>query len=328
MQLAGSSRLLRVLNDAAAFGHLLDRGPLTRGELRELTGLAKPTTSDVLRRLRDAGLVTVVGRTSGGPGPNAEVYAVNPDAGWAVAVAARPSAITAALCDLSGTVRARRESTPAAEPARAIAETVQAVCRQARVPLRRLDHVRIGWSGPDLTEPLAGRLGAEVVVDNPANLAATAERATGTTGFALLWLGEDGPALSVALDGSAPRGSGDIGRLPVPDEHGDRREFRDLVSGPAAHALAIEALAERIAVGLAAIVAVLDPPLVVLAGDVAAAGGAPLAGAVTAALHRLAARHTRVTATGVSGDPVLLGAVDAALAAVRATVLDRIGGQR
>jgi predicted NBD/HSP70 family sugar kinase len=334
--LAGSSRLLRALNEAAALGHLLDRGSLTRGELRELTGLAKPTTSDVLRRLRAADLVTVVGRTSGGPGPNAEVYAVNPDAGYAAAVVLRASSVTAAVCDLSGTVRIRRVAPPADDPVQAVAETVQAACRQARVAVRRLGHVRLGWSGSDLTTPLRARLRTDVAVDSEANLAAVAERAAGTTGFALLWLGDDGPGLAVDLDGM-PRDTGDIGRLPVPDEHGIRREFRDLVSGSALRELAARhtssaavqaALAERIAVGLAAIVAVLDPPLVVLAGDIGQAGGAPLAEAVSAALRRLSVWHTRVEPTAVTGDPVLLGATDAALASVRASLLDRIGGQR
>src|SRR4029079_810211 len=74
-RLAGSSKLLRAMNESATLEHLLDRGSLTRGDLRELTGLSKPTTSDVLRRLTDAGLAHVVGHTRGGPGPNAEIYA-------------------------------------------------------------------------------------------------------------------------------------------------------------------------------------------------------------------------------------------------------------
>ncbi|NUR50778.1 MAG: MarR family transcriptional regulator, partial [Hamadaea sp.] len=60
-RLAGSSKLLRAMNESATLAHLLDRGTLTRGDLRELTGLSKPTTSDVLRRLTDAGLAIVVG---------------------------------------------------------------------------------------------------------------------------------------------------------------------------------------------------------------------------------------------------------------------------
>src|ERR1043165_3579784 len=87
--LGGSSKLLRAMNDAAALSHVLERGTLTRGDLRELTGLSKPTISEALRRLTEAKLVTVVGYVSAGPGPNAEVYAVNPDAAYSVALSVR-----------------------------------------------------------------------------------------------------------------------------------------------------------------------------------------------------------------------------------------------
>src|SRR5947207_9698042 len=151
-QLAGSSSLLRAITETAALGHLLERGPLTRGDLRELTGLAKPTTSDVLRRLQDAGLAKVVGRTSGGPGPNAEVYAVNPEAAYtaALSVRARDFSIATAVCDLTGAVRARKETPIDAQPGnpvQAVAEAIQAACRQARIPLRRLDQVQLGVPG-------------------------------------------------------------------------------------------------------------------------------------------------------------------------------------
>src|SRR2546421_4115613 len=117
-QLAGSSRLLRAINETAALGHLLERGPLTRGDLRELTGLAKPTTSDVLRRLQEAGLAKVIGRTSGGPGPNAEGYAGNPDAAYtaALSVRARDLSLATPGGDLTGTVRARQEITVEDQP--------------------------------------------------------------------------------------------------------------------------------------------------------------------------------------------------------------------
>src|SRR2546423_6692126 len=114
-RLAGSAKLLRAMNESAALGHLLEGGSLTRNDLRELTGLSKPTTSEVLRRLTEAGLAVVTGHTSGGPGPNAEVYAANPDAAYAVAVSVRDSgdtdipSLAAALCDLPGQVRARVE---------------------------------------------------------------------------------------------------------------------------------------------------------------------------------------------------------------------------
>ncbi|MFD0744299.1 MarR family transcriptional regulator [Phytohabitans flavus] len=88
-RLAGSSKLLRAMNESATLALLLDRGTLTRGDLREITGLSKPTTSEVMRRLTDAGLAVVVGHTSGGPGPSAEIYAANPAAGHAIAISVR-----------------------------------------------------------------------------------------------------------------------------------------------------------------------------------------------------------------------------------------------
>ena len=53
VNLAGSSKLLRAMNSSAALSLLFERGRLTRGELREATGLSKPTVSDALRRLVD-----------------------------------------------------------------------------------------------------------------------------------------------------------------------------------------------------------------------------------------------------------------------------------
>ena len=103
-RLAGSSKLLRAMNESAALAHLIDPGMLTRADLRKLTALSTPTISEVLRY------------NSGRPGPNAEIYAANPDAAYAAAVSVRdigasgaPS-VVAALCDLAGVVRARFES--------------------------------------------------------------------------------------------------------------------------------------------------------------------------------------------------------------------------
>ena len=78
---------------------------------------------------------------------------------------------------------------------------------------------------------------------------------------------------------------------------------------------------ERIAVGLSAVVAVLDPPLVVLGGQIAQAGGVPLRDAVRAAMEANAPLETTVEITAVSDDPVLLGGLDSGLAAVREILL-------
>lgn len=367
-QQAGSSRLLREINESAALRLLLERGPLTRGDLRELTGLAKPTTSDVMRRLQDAGLARVVGRTSGGPGPNADIYDVNPDAAYAAAVSLqeKDSTLVTAVCDLTGEVRARITTALVDDPVRSVADAVQKACRQAKVT--RVDHVQLGvpgathdstiryvdvpgWSRPGLIDDIRTRLKTEVSVDNDVNLAAVAERSRGIAkdadSFALLWLGEEGLGLGIDLGGTILRGArggaGEIGYMPVGlPKRGGMHDFQYLVGGPAILDLAREhgvdadraadaathdtlrdLLAERVAIGIAAVVAVLDPALVVLAGEVGQAGGAPLAAAVGAALRDLSVLDTEVAATGLTEDAVLLGALDTTLGAVRTALLDR-----
>jgi hypothetical protein len=226
-RLAGSSKLLRAMNESATLALLLEKGTLTRAELRELTGLSKPTTSDVLRTLTDIGLATVIGHTSGGPGPNAEIYAINPTAAYVVAlslrdttVAAQP-AIDAALCDLAGTVLVRGEyDVDPSDPLEVVESTVASLCRKAGVDPSAVNHVQLGvpgsydartdtirhidvtgWGRPGLLSDLAGRLDLTVWADNDVNLAAIAERhrgvAAGSSSFALLWFGA---GLGCAID--------------------------------------------------------------------------------------------------------------------------------
>src|SRR5215207_4983794 len=100
--MAGTPRVLRAMNDRAALDLLLEHGPLSRTQLGELTGLSKPTAAQLLTRLADAGLVITSGNTSGGPGPRAQLYAVNPDAAHVAALDVTPTRILAAVADLTG----------------------------------------------------------------------------------------------------------------------------------------------------------------------------------------------------------------------------------
>jgi predicted NBD/HSP70 family sugar kinase len=80
-------------------------------------------------------------------------------------------------------------------------------------------------------------------------------------------------------------------------------------------------LASRVATGVAAICVVLDPGLVVLGGEVGRAGGAMLAARVAAEVGRICPARPRVVPTGVSGDPVLGGAILAAVDQARGELL-------
>jgi len=398
-RLAGSSKLLRAMNESAALALLLERGELTRNELRELTGLSKPTVSEALRRLTEAGLANVIGHVSAGPGPNAEVYAANADAAYAVAISVRDSvetpdipAIAAAVCDLNGAIRGRVDKAvdfSRTDPIEAIAEAVADLCASSGIDAARIEHIQLGvagsydarsdtihhvdvpgWSRSGLISQIRQRFGTEIGVDNDVNLAAVAERRRGTgaarhaDGFALLWLGE-GLGLAIDLGGTLMRGArggaGEIGYMPlfVPDTLGGHEQgkvdFHELVAGRAVLGLAEEhgltartpaealataaaavaaggtgayaatafltALADRIAVGLAAVVAVLDPPLVVLGGDLGQAGGTALADAVAVAMRRVAPLETTIAPTSIDDDAVLLGGLEAGLAAVREALI-------
>ena len=83
----------------------------------------------------------------------------------------------------------------------------------------------------------------------------------------------------------------------------------------------LDELAYRVAVGVASVCVVLDPGLVVLGGDVGQAGGAALAGRVAAGVAAISPARPQVVPTGVSGEPVLRGAMLAAVAQARATLL-------
>ncbi|MEV4704768.1 ROK family transcriptional regulator [Actinoplanes sp. NPDC049316] len=387
-RLAGSSKLLRAMNASAALGHLLEAGGLTRADLRKLTQLSTPTISEVLRRLTEAGLVTVVGYHSGRPGPNAEIYAANPDAAYAAAVsvrdigASRAPSVVAALCDLTGVERARIERRIdflGADPKTALVEVVADLREEAGVAASGIHHVQLGVAGsydsraqtirhvdvpgfarPGLVPEIAAALGTRIGVDNDVNLAAVAERRRGVgtdaDGFALIWLGQEGLGLAIDIGGTLLRGArggaGEIGYMPLyaPDSTHRKVDLQDLVGGAAVLALGQDhgvpgrtplevvraaaadpeagefftELADRVAVGLAAVIAVLDPSLVVLAGPVAQAGGQTLLTAVTTAVRRAAPLESTIAVTTIDDDAVLLGALDAGLTAVREALIASI----
>ncbi|MFJ6751651.1 ROK family transcriptional regulator [Streptomyces sp. NPDC091266] len=80
----------------------------------------------------------------------------------------------------------------------------------------------------------------------------------------------------------------------------------------------LDALAGHVAVGVAAVSAVLDPGCVVLGGEIGRAGGAALARRVTERLARISPLATEVRAGAVGGRGVLHGAIQVARDAAQA----------
>ncbi|MEV4476885.1 ROK family transcriptional regulator [Nonomuraea salmonea] len=198
-------------------------------------------------------------------------------------------------------------------------------------------------------------LGASVTIENDVNLVALAEHrygaAVGHDDFVVIWAGV-GQGMGVMLGGRLHRGStggaGEIGWLPVPGEplptdvaEPQSGSYQRLVGHAALRGLAdehgvtgntvpdllrggddgfLDAVAARIAVGAAAVSVVLDPGLIVLSGDVGRAGGARLAAKVQEAVAGLCPTPPTVVTTQVAGNPVLRGALVAALEQAREQV--------
>ncbi|MFC9679107.1 ROK family transcriptional regulator [Streptomyces sp. NPDC056948] len=237
----------RAINDRFALRLLQQEGPLTAGQLKQLTGLSRPTVADLVERLTVAGLISVVGEAGEQRrGPNAKVYGIVADRAHLAALDVRTEGVSVAVADLVGRVLAEASvpiggdmaTGPAVEHAVAL---VERVVKEAGAD--RLHTVGIG--APGLIDPASGELRdssglpewhrrlvaalqerlpeARVSVENETNLAALAEQRDGAARdrdtFVLLWLGH-GTGAAVVLDGALRRGAsggtGEIGFLPVP----------------------------------------------------------------------------------------------------------------
>jgi predicted NBD/HSP70 family sugar kinase len=385
----GTPAMLRGINDRSALNLLLEHGPLSRTQLGELTGLSKPTASQLLLRLEADGLVVASGSSSGGPGPRAQLYAVNPRAGHVAAMDVTPARIVAAVSDITGRIVGEHElptpRRPRPDAVTNVLTALEGAATAAGLATSDLLHLAIGtpgafdprsrrlryarhlpgWHDPDLLDRLADATGLPVQVDNDVNLAAVAEltsgRARGVDDFVLLWVDEGlGAAVVIGgrLYGGVTGGAGEVGFLPLPGtplvrdvRRGNAGAFQELAGGPAVLALArslgirattadaavrralatpgagdalLTTVGHRLAVGIAAVVAVLDPTLVVLSGSVGLAGGERLRSVIADELGSLAATRPRVELADVQEGPVLTGALHTALASARDDVFDTV----
>ena len=83
----------------------------------------------------------------------------------------------------------------------------------------------------------------------------------------------------------------------------------------------IDALALRYALGLSAVIAMLDPGAIVLGGSVLTAGGERLRARISHHLDEVAVTSPRLLSSTVEGNPVLAGALHTALGHARRSVL-------
>jgi predicted NBD/HSP70 family sugar kinase len=226
---------------------LIQRGGATsRAQIARESGLSKPTVSLALGSLVDAGLVHEVGRASGGKGPSAVLYELNPHAGWVVGIDVGAHWLRAAVADITGRIVARLDerarSRSSGALVRQIGDAAHRVASEAGLRWRQVTHATVGssgvldpsrgllahapnlpgWGRQGLVGAIREQLGTALSFENDVNLAALGERShgagRGVENVAFLWIGT-GVGMGVIIDGELYRGAGgaagEIGYMPL-----------------------------------------------------------------------------------------------------------------
>ncbi len=234
-------------SERAVLAALLDGTPMTRPELAAGSGLSRPTISEAVRRLVEAGLLVEDGVRRGRRGRVPTYYRLAPTSGYVVGLDIGGDNLRVAAADLAGVVRyERRQPTRAIGAARIAVQAARMTAAAMRAvgeefgPLRRVGVAAPGVIHPDqrtmsvahnlgedgtfdLVTPLEARIAAPIVLDNNVNLAALGERwrghARGVATFAFLAVGA-GIGMGLVHAGEVVRGAhgaaGEVAYLPLP----------------------------------------------------------------------------------------------------------------
>jgi predicted NBD/HSP70 family sugar kinase len=253
-------------------------GPVSRAQIARETALSKPTVSQALAALLTSGLVREAGRTSGGKGPTAVLYELNPQAGWVVGIDVGRDWVRAAIADVTGQFVARRDERAQVRSAKTLITQIGAIAHglAADAGIRwnqvtfatvgspgvfepergqvALAHALPGWGRQGLVELVQHELGTKIAFENDVNLSALGEQwhglGKGVSDFVFLHLGT-GVGMGLVLNGELYRGSagaaGEVGYLPLAEiDLRDRANIRRGALDAAASAAGVVAEARRL----------------------------------------------------------------------------------
>jgi predicted NBD/HSP70 family sugar kinase len=343
--------------------------------------------SQALSTLERSRLVREAGRSSGGKGPTALLYELNPAAGWVVGVDVGREYVRAAVADLTGRIVAQRRQAARARSARSLITTIGTVARAAAeaagIRWRRvtvaavgspgvfgsaghplLAHNLPGWTREGVLDAIRDELATWVVFENDVNLAALGERWRGlgrdVDEFVYFHVGT-GVGLGIVVRGELFKGAngaaGEVAYLPLaaadPHDKANRRRgaletaigadgvlaaarragvrgassaaevFDAARDGDAKARRAVETVAAGIALGIAAIVPVLDPALVILGGGIGRNADV-LREPIERELRALSPFHPRIEVSSLGEEAELMGAVSLALEAAQDRLFSRV----
>jgi len=238
--------LLRAINERAVLEFIRQVGPVSRAQIARDSRLSKPTVSQALAALVRSRLVREAGRSSGGKGPTAQLYELNPRAGWVVGIDVGRHWVRAGIANVTGDIVARRDESARSRSAttliRQIGDLAHELAADAGIRWRQvtfatvgspgvfepsrgqveLAHNLPGWGRRGLVEAVREELGTNVGFENDVNLATVGEQwhgiGKGVANFIFLHVGT-GVGAGLVLNGELYRGAsgaaGEIGYVPV-----------------------------------------------------------------------------------------------------------------
>lgn len=263
----GSQSALREANQRRLLRALRAAGSMTQAQIARTTGLSAATVSNIVRELRDLGMVTVSPTSSGGR--RAQSVSLARDAGLAVGVHVSASHLRAAICDMAYEVLAE-EQIPYdvnQSPERGLRRAewlVSTLVRQARVDRTKIRGIGVAlpgpieaesgqlgagtvlaaWRGVDIASELSQRVGLPVEVANDAHAAVLGELIWGAgrdvTDLAYLKLSSSVGA-ALVINGEVYKGygglAGEFGHITVNEQGricrcGNRGCLETVVGGP------------------------------------------------------------------------------------------------
>jgi predicted NBD/HSP70 family sugar kinase len=225
--------LLKRLNEQTVLNLVRNLAPVSRAEISRRAGISKPTVSLALRTLVEAGLVRESAEAPSGPRYGAVYFEPVPEAALVLGLDLGARFLRGAICDLTGTIRARQDvELQGADAERALAavdELRDALVAATGLPGELIHGVVVGVPGvtgaADGTLQLAAnvpglegrpfeaeleeRLGLPITLENDINLAALGERelgvARGVDDFVFLSVGT-GMGAGIVLRGELHTG--------------------------------------------------------------------------------------------------------------------------
>jgi predicted NBD/HSP70 family sugar kinase len=242
----GTPSLLRAINERTLLEYLRSHQPTSRAQLARVTGLSKPTVSQALAGLEDAGLVRAMGQSiSSRGGRVAILYEPDPGAGYVVGVDVGRGWVRAAVANLAGHIIARKDKPNEAQNATGLVALISSLSRnvvaEAGLSWSQVVHAVIGtpgvfdeqskrvlfasnlpeWGRHGLVTELQAAFGLSLSLENDANLAALGERSFGwgstASTFVYITIGT-GVGMGIVINGALYRGArgaaGEIGFLP------------------------------------------------------------------------------------------------------------------